>query len=108
MNMSNIEAVQLAFIPGIAESLQKRADNAGNMAWSGLFLGVTIARNGFYVSSAVYLIGAIGATISSKGSWTRALSFSLSGLGLVGAGLTGKRLYDEVVRIQGLLNRVLC
>jgi hypothetical protein len=106
MWMSNVEAVQMAFIPGIADSLKRRADASGNMAWKGLFLGVIFARNGFYVSSAVSLIGAIGARISSKGSWIRAVSFTVSGLGVISAGLAGKRLYDQVVRIQGIINQI--
>lgn len=107
MRMSNLDAVQLAFIPGCLEKARDASKDMGfplGNTFYDLYEGIRYARNSVYTSLAVSLVGSVGAAIASKGSSLRSFFFGVFGLGLVGSAVTGKDLYDQVVEVQAFVN----
>lgn len=103
MEMSNIQAVGFALIPGAVEGLERQAIEVGNMAWDGTAKRVKYSRNALYLGFALTAIGATGATIGTTG----AVLYTGTVLAILGVGITilaAKRLYNATSFLQVAIN----
>lgn len=102
--MTNLEALQLGLFPGLADSLQQRAEGCGNMAWDGLFQGVIVARQAFYATTALSLICGVGACLAS--GKTRAVALAATSISGLLAVVAGGTLYQRVSVVQSIVNEM--
>lgn len=96
MYISNIELAKVCLIPGAMEAIERAASAGGNMAVSGVAMGVTGRRNGLYLGTIIAAIGAAGYVLSDK----KLLCKAAVVLGAGFAGYSAKGLYEAAKSFQ--------
>lgn len=103
MQMSNLQAIGLALIPGEAEILKKQATACGNMAWDGVAWGIIRSRNGLYFSFALTVIATVGLLLARSMIITCVCASAVV-IGTVLTGIFAKGLYDATLLCQQTVN----
>jgi hypothetical protein len=104
MFMSNFEAVRFALTPGAAESLERQANDLGNLAQCGVAKSVKYKRNLLYVSAALTAIATIGAILAATGTALQFRCMVVAVLSAVQTILSAKMLYDVTAFLQPTIN----
>lgn len=101
MKITNTQLAKYAFIPGYAERIEAKAENAGLPVWSSLARNIKYSRNILYTGIVLTVIGVAGALFSGSLAFKAG---AVIGLGLAAFG--GKNLHVATNLIKEGLTRV--
>lgn len=105
MRLTNLQAFELALVPGNAETLERAALNEGNLALDGIAKNIKYTRNALYISVALTAFAATGVIFSDKENLGIQKSYTI--LTLVGSGfstLLSWKLYNVTSNFQQIKN----
>jgi hypothetical protein len=104
MKISCLQAIQFCLIPVLVESFVFNPELRGDRSLQDLFLGIISSRNAMYVTSAITLLGGVGAVISTPNTWTRTVFVRSAQLGGIGLGVAVSVFYSRVSELRNRMH----
>lgn len=104
MTMSRMGAIQFGLMPGLVERFVLSLEDRGDFSSKDFFAGIISSRNATYVTSAITLLGGIGAIISTPNTWTRTVFVRSAQLGGIGLGVAVSVFYSRISEFRDKVN----